>query len=324
MLIDGAHMRGGYGLLFLSIIPADHTFIANHRKAVHQRILQLVVKAFLVYAFAYKLCYNITMEELFRSVFIGTVQGITEFLPVSSSAHLVLVPYLFGWEYKGLHFDVALHFGTVLALLGCFWRDWCAIIASALRRKETSSHPCHMLWQILLATMPAALVGLFLEDKVEQYLHSPFLLAANLIVFGLLLWQVDARSKMRMEFSRMGFRQSLIVGLLQSLALVPGVSRSGITMIAGRGLGLGREDAARFSFLLGTPAMIGAFIFEARKLDLAALNPSFWAGFAAAAVSGFLAIKFLFAYLKRADFRAFAWYRIALAILVLTVCLLNR
>jgi undecaprenyl-diphosphatase len=263
------------------------------------------------------------MDEILRSAFIGIVQGITEFLPISSSAHLVLIPFLFGWEYGGLQFDVALHFGTVIALLACFWRDWSAIIASGIRNRQAGRYPKSLLWQIALATIPAALLGLFLEDKVEQYLHSPVLLAINLIVFGLLLWLVDIKTTKKLELDKLDYKKSLVVGLLQSLALVPGVSRSGITMIAGRGLGLTRENAARFSFLLGTPAMVGAFLLEARKLDFAALPASFWAGLAAATVAGFLAIQFLLAYLRKADFRVFAWYRIALAITVLAVFFLK-
>lgn len=264
------------------------------------------------------------MIETIHSIVLGVVQGISEFLPISSSAHLVILPYLFNWQYKGLQFDVALHFGTVIAIVVFFWSDWVKIVRSAFTRKSETEYQSNILWQILIATIPAGIVGYFIADYVEGSLHSPYLLAINLVVFGLILWLVDKLTKTRLESKQINYFHSFIVGLAQSVALVPGVSRSGITMIASRGLGLNRESAAKFSFLLGTPAMIGAFILEMRKMSVAELNMPFFAGVIASAIAGALAIKFLLNYLKKSDFTIFVAYRILLAILVLVIAVFYR
>lgn len=257
--------------------------------------------------------------ELFQSIILGITQGVSEFLPISSSAHLVLIPYLFHWQYNGLVFDTALHFGTVMAIVFYFYKDWLNIIKSGFKSPTKSDLPPNFLWQILIATIPAGIAGLILENYVEKYFHSPLLLAINLIVFGLILWLTDKLAKSKQEINRISFGQSLLVGFSQCLALIPGVSRSGITMIASRGLGLKREDAARFSFLLGTPAMIGAFLIQARKLQSSDLNLPFFLGVILSAIAGFLAIKFLLNYLKKSNFSVFLWYRIILAIIVMAV-----
>jgi undecaprenyl-diphosphatase len=263
--------------------------------------------------------------ELLQSIILGVTQGVSEFMPISSSAHLVLIPYLFHWQYNGLVFDTALHLGTVLAIIFYFYNDWVGIIKMGFRcqksgvKQQTTALPANFLWQIIIATIPAGIAGLILENYVEKYLHSPLLLAINLIVFGLVLWLTDKMAKSEQEIGKITFKQSLIVGVSQCLALIPGVSRSGITMVASRGLGLKREDAAKFSFLLGTPAMIGAFLLQARKLDSTDLNLVFFMGVIFSALAGFLAIKFLLAYLKKSNFSIFLWYRIILAVIVLTV-----
>lgn len=295
------------------------------------------------------------MQEFFQSLVIGAIQGITEFLPISSSGHLVLVPYLFGWDYQGLSFDVALHFGTALAVIAYFRRDWIKIIAKGLRLKAegnsnlasglrppalgfSASSPRppalgkNLLWQILIASIPAAIAGILINDYVESTLHSPLLLAANLIIFGWLLWYADKRAAFGLwpsafahsistqgdlSLSKIGLRHALFIGLAQSLALVPGVSRSGITITAARSLGLNREAATRFSFLLGTPAIVGAFLYKFKDIDIALINLPFIVATLAAMVFGFLAIKYLLQYLRKSDFSVFLWYRVALAIIVL-------
>ncbi|MEI7792437.1 MAG: undecaprenyl-diphosphate phosphatase [Candidatus Berkelbacteria bacterium] len=274
------------------------------------------------------------MIDIIHSLITGVIQGVTEFLPISSSAHLVLLPYIFGWKYQGLILDVALHFGTVIALLAFFWRDWVAIFQQLFRvkgrKKEIidSLHtefelPKNFFWQIILATIPAGMAGYLLQDKVERYFHSPMLIAINLGIFGLALWLVDYKAKQDEKIEKITFKQSFFIGIAQCLALVPGVSRSGITMLASRGAGLNRSDAARFSFLLGTPAMIGAFALEIRKIDVSSLNFAFILSVAASAIAGFLAIKYLLNYLKKADFRFFAYYRLVLAIIVIIISILR-
>lgn len=260
--------------------------------------------------------------DFIQSIVLGAVQGITEFLPISSSAHLVLVPWIFGWDYQGLGFDTALHFGTVIAIVAFFWKDWLNIIFRAFKPRsyklEARSFPPNLLWQILAASIPAAIAGYFLSNYVENYLHSPILLAINLIVFGILLWLVDiAVKKSKLTINSIKWGQSLIVGLAQVLSLVPGVSRSGITMTAGRGLGLSREDSARFSFLLSTPAIIGAFLFEAKNFNWANLAPPFWLAIIVTTIVGFLTIKYLLQYLKKGSFLVFTVYRVILAVIII-------
>jgi len=273
------------------------------------------------------------MLEILQTLIIGAIQGVTEFLPVSSSAHLVLTPYIFGWGYKGLDFDVALHFGTVIAIVCYFWKDWMIIIKSAVgsrqsaeddlanSKQQTANYPKNLLWQIIIATIPAGIAGFLINDYVESNLHSPILLASNLVIFGIILYLVDRLVKKSNKLETIGFKQSFFVGLAQSLALIPGISRSGITMIASRSLGLKRESAARFSFLLGTPAMIGAFLFELKDLTLSDVRMPFILGIISSTIFGFLAIKYLLEYLKRGSFSVFMWYRIALAIIVVGIYL---
>lgn len=264
--------------------------------------------------------------EYFQSSILALIQGITEFLPISSSGHLVLVPYIFNWDYRGLSFDVALHFGTVIAIIAFFWKDWLAVSKNAFgfkklkadsQKPKATNLPANLLWQIIIASIPAAIVGFLINGYIESSLQSPLLIAVNLIFFGLLLWLSDKISKKSRQLSAISYKLSFAVGLMQSIALIPGVSRSGITMTGARFAGLGREDSARFSFLLGTPAMIGAALFESIKFDFSSINPSFILAIIVSAITGFLAIKYLIEYLKRGNFAVFAIYRIVLAVIVL-------
>lgn len=274
------------------------------------------------------------MIDIIHSLIIGVVQGVTEFLPISSSAHLVLLPYIFNWKYEGLTFDVALHFGTVIALLAFFWRDWVAIFQQLFKIKDRSKEivdslhtrfelPKNFFWQIVIATIPAGIVGYLIQDKVEKYFHSPILIAINLAVFGLALWIVDYKAKQDEKIEKITFGQSFLIGVAQCIALIPGVSRSGITMLASRGVGLSRSDAARFSFLIGTPAMIGAFLIEVPKIDISTITLPFILSVIASAIAGFIAIKYLLNYLKKADFRIFAYYRLVLAIIVIIISIMR-
>lgn len=261
--------------------------------------------------------------DLLQSVFIGAVQGVTEFLPISSSAHLVLIPYFFNWHYNGLIFDVALHFGTVLAIVAFFWRDWLSIFKSAFGRKNETQYPKSLLWQVIIATIPAGIAGYLLQNYVERYLHSPLLIALNLAIFGIVLWLVDRLAKTTEKESQISFSKSFLVGVAQCLALVPGVSRSGITIVASRLIGLPRAKAARFSFLLGTPAMLGAFLLEARKFDASEMNLAFVLSVIVSAIAGFIAIKYLLRYLEKGNFAIFAWYRFLIAAIAIAIFILR-
>ena len=253
----------------------------------------------------------------FQAALLGAVQGLTEFLPISSSAHLYLIPRLLGWPYAGMAFDVALHWGTLAALVAAFWGDWVALGRAALKGAPQARRAARVtLLKIAVASVPAAVTGLLLRH-LEARLRAPAIQAATLALFGFLLWWVD-RSAPRGEATRdPGWRACLVMGTAQSLSLVPGVSRSGITITTGRAAGLDRVSAARFSFLLSTPITFGAGLLEMHHLGHGLSAGSVAIGITTAAVTGFFAIRGLIRWLGRAGFGAFFAYRLALAVLVL-------
>lgn len=259
------------------------------------------------------------MEWLFAAV-LGLVQGVTEFLPISSSGHLVLVPWIFRQPDPGLAFDVALHLGTLAALIFFFWKTWRDIVLAAVQRKAVGEWQPNMLCRMALASIPAAVLGFFLEDVANGTLRSPLLVAGTLAGVGLLLFYADQRSGKRSIMS-LSWTDVLIIGAAQATALVPGVSRSGATIIAGLFLGLARPEAARFSFLLAMPITAGAAVFALRHLTLADVTPAFIIGIVAAAVSGAWVIRFLLRYLQQRSFQPFVIYRLALAGAVLVLYL---
>ncbi len=265
------------------------------------------------------------MIEIIRSIIIGGVQGISEFFPISSSGHLVLIPYIFKWDYSGLSYDVALHFGTAIAIIAYFWRDWIRIFSNAFGfdKKNEISLPKNFLWQIMVASIPAAIAGFFLNDIVEQKLHSPLLIAFDLLFFGVVLWLVDKYSRSTNNIQHQSYGRSFLIGCSQAMALIPGVSRSGITISAARAVGINKKDAARISFLLSTPAVIGAFLFKIKDIEANDFNVAFIIGVISSTVFGFLAIKYLLKYLERGNFSVFVWYRVALAIIILAIFLLR-
>ena len=257
-----------------------------------------------------------------QAALLGALQGLTEFLPISSSAHLYVVPEMLGWRYQGLAFDVALHWGTLLALVAAFWRDWLALGRGSLRRGTEGASARGTLARLVVASVPAAAAGLLLEGAAERHLRAPALQAAMLVLFGLLLWLADRAPRGRAGAAPEGrgrlpgWGTSLFVGVAQALALVPGVSRSGVTMTAGRAAGLDRVAAARFSFLLATPITFGAGLLELRHVTGDVPWPAVASGVASAAVVGLLAIRGLLRWLARAGFGAFFAYRVALAALI--------
>jgi len=267
--------------------------------------------------------------SLLQAFVLGVVQGIGEFLPISSSGHLVVVPYIFGWDYQGLGFDVALHMGTVLAILAYFWRDWMIIFSEALsptdtpNRKDNFKYPSNLLWIILIASIPAAIAGYFLQDLAEHALRNPLLVATMLLSFGLLLWIVDAAYKNQDKIENIGYGKGFLVGISQAVALFPGVSRSGVTATTGIFLGLSRESAMRFSFLLSTPAVVGAFILTLKDLSAASIDVAFLVAVVTSAVVGFLSIKYLLKYLANHSFTPFVIYRILLAVLIFLLYLIK-
>ncbi|MDD5630158.1 MAG: undecaprenyl-diphosphatase UppP [Elusimicrobia bacterium] len=242
---------------------------------------------------------------------LGLVQGLGEFLPISSSAHLVLVPWLFKWQYQGLDYDVALHWGTMAAVCVYFWKDWVELLTAGLSKAESVQR--RLFWAIVLATVPGALAGLLLEKKIESGLHSPLVIASTLAVFGLLLGLSQRLGRQQRRAEDLSLRDIVLIGCAQALAVVPGVSRSGATITAGLLLGLKREEAARFSFLLMVPIVIGAGVMKLRHIGAAAAHGSFWFGILVTTLVGLACIKFLLAYLKDRGVGVFVVYRVLLA-----------
>lgn len=252
-------------------------------------------------------------SEILQAIILGIVQGLTEFFPVSSTAHLILFPWFFGWhgEIDTLTFDVALHGGTLCALIGCFYKDWVNFL---LRDRR-------MLFFIGLATVPAALAGIVLKDFVEHSLRSPFVIVFSLIGVGVLMLLAEKHSRAHNPSPKeqVSLLDSLSIGVSQAMALVPGVSRSGITITTGLFRNLTRQSAAKFSFLLSTPVIGGATLLEGRKLlqhPEAYHLDIFAAGFVAALVSGFCAIQFLLRFLKKHPLNIFVYYRFLLAVII--------
>ena len=265
--------------------------------------------------------------SLLQAIVLGIVQGLTEFLPVSSSAHLALIPWAFGWKDPGLAFDVSLHFGTLLAVLWFFRDEWMRLIRSALsivttRRVDTPEK--RRVIYLIIATIPGGIAGLLLEHYAESYFRSPALIAVVLIVLGLLLWVTDKVAPQLRSMDDMTWGQALALGVAQCFALVPGVSRSGSTITAGRALGFNRESAAVFSFLMSMPITAGAALKEVPKaLHQHGLSAELLVGVLASAISGWLAITVLLRYVSRHSYGVFAAYRVLLGIGVLLLVYLR-
>ncbi len=255
---------------------------------------------------------------IIQSIVLGAVQGLTEVLPISSSAHLVLVPWICGWEYQGLSFDVALHLGTALAFCVYFFNDWVELIRGALIRDHAGKKN-RFFWYIVLGTVPAGLAGLVFEKKAETVFRSPGLIAAMLFVFAIILWLADHLGKKQKPIDQMDLKTAVVVGLAQAVAIVPGVSRSGITISAGLCRGFSREAAARFSFLLATPIVVAAGALKMTELHAADLNPVFWAGVISSALSGLVGIRLLLGLVRRFSLDVFVAYRVALALLIFLI-----
>jgi undecaprenyl-diphosphatase len=267
-----------------------------------------------------------------QALVLGLVQGVTELLPISSSGHLILVPWLADWRYLEQHddfnqtFDVALHLGTLVAVVVYFAADLRRLIGAWFRsiaRRRVVGADERLAWLVILATIPAVVAGAALEGVIVDHLGEPWQIAIFLAVFGIVLWLADRRPQ-RQEPGDLRARHALAVGLAQCLALMPGVSRSGITISAGRILGLTRDGAARFSFLLLVPITLGAVVYKGLKdVVLTDLPPGstgpFVVGTLAAAVSGLVAIHALLGYVRRHDYSAFVIYRLLAAIAIAAI-----
>lgn len=259
---------------------------------------------------------------VFQAIVLGIIQGLSEFLPISSSAHLSLTPWLFGWPQPGLAFDVALHTGTLIALVWFFWQEWITLTKAFFnilrkRRIETESER-RVAW-VVIATVPGAIAGYLLQDYARSIFRTPALTGTMLIVMGVILWAADRFSRQDRSIESMTWRQAVGIGLAQMFAIVPGVSRSGSTITAGRALGFSREAAAVFSFLMSLPIIVAAVVFEGRHAIAHGITPQLVAGIVASAVSGWLAISVLLKFVARHSYGVFAAYRLVVGIIILVV-----
>jgi len=287
------------------------------------------------------------LPSILQSIILGLVQGATEFIPVSSSAHLIIVPWLFGWTdpaLTSLPFDVALHLGTLAAVLAFFARDWIRLIRaffqSILQRRINPDPDRRLAWLLIIGTVPGAIAGFLFEGAIDDLFHEPgapiaagamLVMAAIIAGFGLILLLADRLARHTRDLEKLTLAQTILIGLSQALAIFPGVSRSGATIASGLALGLQRADAARFSFLLSAPIIAGAGVKSLWDVisdaSTGALTSAelvlFPAGFLAAAVSGFLCMRLLVNYLRKHPIDVFVYYRWGLAILVAVVALIR-
>jgi undecaprenyl-diphosphatase len=248
---------------------------------------------------------------MFEAIILGIVQGITEFFPVSSTAHLILFPWFFNWSglVDTLTFDVSLHAGTLVALIGCFWRDWVEIISQ--KRK--------MLVMIIIGTIPAGTVGLLFNNIVEQNMRNPYIIVVSLVVVSIVMYLSEKMFKHK-KINEISYVDAVYIGIAQAVALIPGVSRSGVTISAALFRSVERESAARFSFLLATPVIAGALLLHSKKILSYGTEYDyglFAVGFFVSAAVGFVSIKFLLKFFKRYSLNLFVYYRFILALVII-------
>jgi len=272
------------------------------------------------------------MNEIIQSIFLGTIQGASEFLPISSSGHLILIPRLLQWKDQGLAFDVALHLGTLIAVLAYFWNDWIAIIDIKRRLldiKAISKNKINrtlllsnilnskdLLLVLIISTIPGMAFGLLLNNYAESYFRNPVLIACTLFIGALLLIYSDRTGKKQASIKDITIKKGIYIGAAQAIAIIPGVSRSGITITVALLLGLDRASAAKFSFLLSTPIILGAGVMELPVLLKQGISIEFISGILFASLSGYLAIKYMIGYVAAKNYDVFVAYRIILAIII--------
>lgn len=257
-----------------------------------------------------------------QAIILGIIQGLTELLPVSSSAHLTIIPWMFGWTNSEIFlvdfeaFDVALHFGTLLAIVIFFFKDWLNLIKGGYKQvvKKEKSFEGKMFWYLVVATIPGGIIGFVLDKFVGNALETPIIIALALIIMGIVLYFVDKKSKSNITYEKMTFKQTFLIGLSQCLAFIPGVSRSGVTMTTGRMMGIERESVAKYTFLLSTPIVFAATLLKFK--DFVFTIP-FFVGVFASFVVGIFVIKFLLEYLKKGSFKVFAIYRVIFGLIII-------
>lgn len=270
---------------------------------------------------------TILIMPIYQAIVLAIVQGFTEFLPISSSAHLFLVPWLLGWPDQGLDFDIALHIGTLAAVLIYFFKDWLQIVAQGVglnygNDEELKQNP-KLLWYLVLASVPAGLIGLKFKDQIETTLRSPFVMGTMLILIGILLWVAERYTKRLKHIGELTLVDTSMIGLSQALALVPGTSRSGITISTGLFRGLTHSAAARFSFLLSTPIVAASGLKSIYDLSKHGLSEGmlmpFIVGIAGSAIVGLGVIAFFLKVIRKHGLTPFIAYRIIFGIIVIAL-----
>ncbi len=276
------------------------------------------------------------MNEILQALILGIVQGLTELLPISSSAHLNLFPWVFGWSEISESFDVALHIGTLFAIVIFFFKDWIKLITSGYKQvvKKEKTLEGKIFWYIVISTIPTGILCLILDKvsekvieklalgfNIQEKIVEMFLIAFALIVMGIILYIVDKKAKSKVEYKDIKLKQSLWIAMSQAIAAAfPGVSRSGITMTVGRGMGLTRESVAKYSFLLSTPIVAAAALYDLKHF---VFNVPFIVGILASFIVGMFVIKFLLEYLKKGSFKVFAIYRVILGLFIIGLCFIR-
>lgn len=259
--------------------------------------------------------------NIFQAIVLGIIQGITEMLPISSSAHLIIIPMLLNWDIPEW-FDVALHTGTLFAIGIYFFKDWITLIKKgfnyAVKKEKTVQG--RMFWYIVIATIPGGIIGFVLDKYFEESFRRPIIISLALIVMGTILYLADKKSKNKITYEKMTLKQTFLIGVSQALAFIPGVSRSGVTITTARLLGVKREAAAKFSFMLSAPIVLGATIF---KLNDFVFNIPCIIGILVSFIIGILFIKFLLNYIQKKDYKIFAIYRLIFGIIILFVTILK-
>lgn len=274
--------------------------------------------------------------NIIQAIILGIIQGLTELLPVSSSAHLNLFPWLLNWGTLTESFDVALHIGTLFAILVFFFKDWILLIKGGYKQvvKKEKSIEGKIFWYIVISTIPAGILSLILDKlsgkiieilaktlHIQEITIEMTLIAIALIIMGIILYIVDKKSKEKIKYKDITLKQSVLISVSQAIAAAfPGVSRSGITMSVGRAMKIDRESVAKYSFLLSTPIVAAAALYEMKHFTF---DISFFIGVLTSFIVGLLVIKFLLNYLKKGSFKVFAIYRVILGIIILLMCFIR-
>ena len=259
--------------------------------------------------------------NIFQAALLGVIQGLTELLPISSSAHLTIIPWIFNWNIPE-SFDVALHFGTLLAIGLYFFKDWLGLIKGGFNYvvKKERTVQGRMFWYIVLATIPGGIIGFLLDHFLSGTLNRPIIIALALIIMGIILYVVDKKAPSKVKYEQMTLKQTFLIGVSQALAFIPGVSRSGVTITTARMMKIERESAARYSFMLSAPIVLAATIFKFKDF---VFDLPFVVGVLTSFIVGLLVIKFLLKFLQKGSFKGFAIYRIIFGLLIIIISIIK-